>query len=279
MPHWPSRRSAPGLTRCVSIRSTSWNVIVPVAVGVPSSATPPESGRRRRRRDGRRILGAGDRHRDVLGDHAAMLVVDADGVGLGDDLADRQLLRQSVVDRKGPVHRADDCRCRCARSASASACRAAGSSDRSPAAPTMAEPPVSAWLTRWVSIRSTSWNVIVPVAVCWPSSTTPPDVEAAVVAAVMVGASSVPVIVTVTSCVITAAMLVVDADGVGLGDDLADRQLLRQRVVDRKGPVHRADDCWCRCSRSASAPACRAAGSPDQSPAAPSRPSRRSAPG
>ena len=81
----------------------------------------------------------------------------------------------------------------------------------SPATPPNSVPLVSAWLTVWVSIRSTSWNVIVPVAVCVPSSTTAPDVEAGVVAAVIVGASSVPVIVTVTGWVtVPAGMAVVD---------------------------------------------------------------------
>ena len=66
----------------------------------------------------------------------------------------------------------------------------------------------------WVSIRSTSWNVIVPVGRILArrdivSSVTPPS--AVVDAAMIVGASLVPVIVTVTSWVTVPPMMVVDS--------------------------------------------------------------------
>ena len=80
-----------------------------------------------------------------------------------------------------------------------------------------------------------------------------------------VGWSLTPVIVTVTSCVITPRCWSSYADGVGLGDDLIDRQLLRQRVVDRERPVHRAEIVVVgdrpRAGVSVSVPSCWVAGS------------------
>ena len=186
--------------RWVSIRSTSWNVIVPDAVGVPSSVTPPDAAAIVAR-DGRRVLGAGDRHRDVLGDRAAMMVVDGDGVGLGDGLADRQLLRRSLSSVKVQPTVAMIVGVAVALvQRQRQRAELAGSPGRSPAAAVEAERR-SAPGRWWVSIRSTSWNVIVPGRGLLAVLDHAARLEAAVVAAVMVGASLVPVIVTVTSWV------------------------------------------------------------------------------
>ena len=177
-----------------------------------------------------------------------MLVVDGDGVGLGDDLADRQLLRQRVVDREGPVHRADIVGVGCSRSAPAPACRAAGSPDRSRAAPT----------GRAAGQRLADQMGVDQIDVLErdrpgrglrgrPPPRRPMS-SAGVVAAVMVGASSAPVMVTVTSCV-TVPPMVVDADRVDLRDGLTGQRLQhRIVVVEREGPAQPCRCCWCRCA-------------------------------
>src|SRR4029077_6068642 len=58
----------------------------------------------RRRRDGRRLVGAGDGDGDVLRRRAAVAVVDGDGELLGRALALRQIVGGGVGNRVGPAN-------------------------------------------------------------------------------------------------------------------------------------------------------------------------------
>ena len=174
--------------------------------------------------DGRCIVGAGDGDRDQLRDGAAVAVVDRDGERLGGGLADREVLRGAVGDRVGPADRAG-ARCRWR--------------SRSPRR-SVSVPPSVLRAGRhhagavWTSIRSTSLKAMVPVSLSVGRGRVLGDRAAASVsAAVMVGASLVPVTVTVTSCVTVPPLPSLDRDGERLGRGLADRQVLRGAVGDR----------------------------------------------
>ena len=67
------------------------------------------------RGDHRRVVGAGDGDVDLLGDQAAVLVVERDGEALDLGLAGGQILDRGVGNRVGPGQLAAGCRCRWCR--------------------------------------------------------------------------------------------------------------------------------------------------------------------
>ncbi len=231
-----------------------------VRFGVSASSVTARRGRRRIADDGRRVVGAGDRHRDVLRHRRAVIVGDGDGVDLGDGLALRQRLQHRVVvgEREAPAQRGGDCRCRsCSRSPpgrSAQGADVACVPSAKPGRCALDVDDVSTNVAVWVSIRSRSWNVIVP------------DVVRFGVAGILGhGRRGRRSIDDDGRRVVGAgdghrdvlrhrrAVVVGDGDGVDLRDGLALRQRLQHRIVvgEREAPAHRAGDCRCRsCSRS-----------------------------
>ena len=215
---------------CTSIRSTSLNAIVPLSLSfgrIASSVTAP--ARVGRAPDGRRVVGAGDGHRHQLVDRAAVAVVDRDGEALGRGLAQ-------------PPGTAWRCWPRCR---SSPPCRRRPRSPRhrcrSVSVPPSVLPPAAATLVVCTSIRSTSLKAIVPLSLSVgrlrPRS--PPRSRRR---ALMVGASLVPVMVTVTSwsTVPPLPSLIVTVNALGRG------------LAHAPGTAWR---CWPRCR---SSPPCRA---------------------